>query len=312
MLNLDMSCPCGSEKKLRYCCRKRSGKIKPDFARIKTPGKKTGYHNPKCYAAALGDCSEDLSGEHYISHGLLKHLSRSGNVEISGFSWQKAEEWKSIPAKKMTSNILCGRHNSALSPLDAVITRFSDAINEIDRAIILESHKEVPKYFLFNGYDVERWMLKTICGVVHSKNASMQGRRIDFWSPPMEWLRILFENKAFPKSTGMFFSGEPGTQEINRYQFEFTPLTNDSSLLDGAVTKIRFLRFILAMTPTEGKSHPLFAGSTFKPSSIVFKTGKIFHAILIWWMHPGGDKSVELGYELTVTSKTNKNGVTGP
>lgn len=192
MLNLNMDCPCGSGKKLRYCCRTRSGKIRPDFVRIKTPGKKTGYKNLKCYAALLGDCSEDLSQEHYISHGLLKHLSRSGNVEISGFSWQGVDELKSLPTKKMVGNILCRRHNNALSPLDAIIMRFSDSINEIDRTIILESHKEISRYFLFNGYDIERWMLKTLCGIVYSKNASIHGQRIDTWSPSKEWAIIRY------------------------------------------------------------------------------------------------------------------------
>jgi hypothetical protein len=30
------------------------------------------YRHPKCYANTRGGCSTKISGEHYVSHGLIK------------------------------------------------------------------------------------------------------------------------------------------------------------------------------------------------------------------------------------------------
>ena len=49
----------------------------------------TGYSNPKCYARILGNCSEKLTGEHFISRSVLKIL---GNYhKISNVGWFKPE-----------------------------------------------------------------------------------------------------------------------------------------------------------------------------------------------------------------------------
>jgi hypothetical protein len=303
-LNLNDPCPCGSDKLLRHCCRSKNGKIKVSHVRVTTPGRKTGYCNPRCYGAPLGDCSQDTSGEHYITHGVLKKMSRSGNVEVNGFPWQLPEEWKSLPAKTMTSNILCSRHNKALSLIDDVAIRFLGCMNEIDETIVLRRSESVSKYFLFNGYDLERWMLKTLCGIIHSKNASLDGQRIESWSPPKEWLQVLFENKAFEKGTGMYFCSEKEKRVSNRHEFQFTPFTNDSNGIDGAAIQIRFLRFIMAMTPVLEKSHFIFKDSILKPSDIIYKAGAHKHAMLIWWMHKGENIGVEIDYKIE-TQKQN-------
>jgi len=278
--------------------------IRPSYVRIHVPGTKTGYENPRCYASQLKDCSKDISGEHYISHGVLKILSLEGNLEVNGFPWQKSGEWKSIPTAKMTSNILCARHNAALSPLDNVAIRFADTLNQIDESRRTRSENKPEKYHLFNGYDLERWMLKTLCGIVFSKNASNNKRRIDSWAPSLDWLKILFENQSLLKNRGLFFSGKIGKEIYKINEFEFTPLTSKSNMIDGGVLKIKYLRFILAMTKVDRYSQPIFKEAIFRPNLFAFNVGKQKHTLLIWWMHPGDNVGIEFEGDIKVNVKT--------
>jgi len=290
-------CPCESGKAPKECCLTPDGKLRPKPVLIRTIGLKTGYQNPKCYAADLSDCSKEMSGEHYISHGVLKLLSRNGNVEVDGFPWQQKGNWKKVPSKKLTSNILCCRHNSALSPLDSIAIRFLENVEKIDSAILSEKENDLSNIYLFNGFDIERWMLKTVCGVIYSGNASMNQKVIS-WKPPSHWLPILFDNEPFLAQTGMHFAGRINVEEQNKKEFEFTPLTNNESIVDGAKIKLKYFRFILAMTPTDENSHAIFSGSTFRPSEFIINGEKSKHAIFIWWDQPGDQKSVEIRYNL--------------
>jgi len=165
----------------------------------KTPAPKTGLRNPRCYAADLADCSEKISGEHYISHSILKELSEDGvAIEIEGLSWLKDDEKKKLPTKGLMSNILCKRHNEALSGFDSVAKRFFLSIDRIDREFGADITDKEDRVFLFNGHDIERWMLKTLYGVVFSGSASTQSAPIKGWKPNLQWVKILFGKERFP------------------------------------------------------------------------------------------------------------------
>jgi hypothetical protein len=90
----------------------------------KPPGPKTGLVSPNCYAASLLDCDgEKATREHYISSTLLK---RFGALHVDGLSW--AEGTQQLTARTLTAEVLCGRHNNALSALDTFIGEFDDVL----------------------------------------------------------------------------------------------------------------------------------------------------------------------------------------
>src|SRR5271163_1432409 len=122
-LSSEERCPCESGKVLRSCCLAADGALRPVAAVTCPAAPKTGIRNDACYAAALADCSADISREHYISHGLLRLLSIEGRVTVDGFSWQKADASGKVGPAALTGKMLCSRHNRALSPLDAVASR---------------------------------------------------------------------------------------------------------------------------------------------------------------------------------------------
>ena len=111
------------------------------------------------------------------------------------------------------SKILCERHNSALSPLDAISARLFQAFDEGG-----EGASGKRALYLFSGHDLERWLLKVLCGVACSKGL-MLDTEADL-SIPKEWLEILFGHAEFPNEQGLYvcisrghrFEGERGVE----------------------------------------------------------------------------------------------------
>ena len=79
----------------------------------------------KCWANSLGDCDGKISREHTVSESLFKGTY----VDVKGFSWCKSEE-KRIGLGSLTKKILCEKHNSALSPLDAAASHAFDVLRK--------------------------------------------------------------------------------------------------------------------------------------------------------------------------------------
>jgi hypothetical protein len=159
------------------------------------PSPVTGRSLEACYASALRDCSEKISREHYVSESLLRYLSgANGGVAVSGLPWLHGEE-KVLPPNALASKILCERHNAALSPLDDIAVRLFQSFDEI---ALQENSKRL--VFLFNGHDLERWMLKALCGTVAVRR---QTRGADV-SIPKEWLEFLFGVKDFAQEQGLY------------------------------------------------------------------------------------------------------------
>jgi len=113
------------------------------------------YSNPNCYARGLGDCSVEKSGEHFISRALLKTIENPGKIIIQGPAWLSNNEERSVTANSLKSNILCRKHNSDLSGLDAVGLQFCNYLRNI---------KAKQENLTLDRNTVERWMLKLLCG----------------------------------------------------------------------------------------------------------------------------------------------------
>jgi hypothetical protein len=51
-------------------------------------GPPTGFSHPRCYGQVLGDCSRDISREHWISEAVQKAIAELGKPLISeGMPW---------------------------------------------------------------------------------------------------------------------------------------------------------------------------------------------------------------------------------
>src|SRR5215467_4925698 len=119
-------CPCGSGDTYGRCCRQLSGSPYKTISDYKPSGASTAYSHPSCYMNWTRNCSRAISGEHLISETVLAILNPTA-LRIAGLAWQKGET-RDLPIKALRANVLCVRHNSAWSQLDAMAGRFFRAL----------------------------------------------------------------------------------------------------------------------------------------------------------------------------------------
>ena len=188
-------CPCQSGLLLRDCrCKYR--KFVPVEVDTTPPGLVTGISLPKCYAHMDSNCRPPISREHAFTKSILK---RWGATSIT--RTLRSGHTRDIPVRTAGTKVLCQRHNSALSALDNVGDRFVGAMKM--QWIHARSNETQDHHFLFSGYDVERWMLKVLCGSVHQQKASRL-RPSTVWQVPPAWSAILFQGRQFPPRAGLY------------------------------------------------------------------------------------------------------------
>lgn len=194
-------CPCGSAKKAKFCCFKSSKWLKQPSS-VYVNGQ-NNYVHPRCYANALGNCSETISREHYISEVVLKQQEIEGGVTAFGFSFLGAKS-KSMPIKAMASNILCEAHNSALSALDSEAGRLFKYSLEI-----AFSYYQASPINIFAGEDIELWLLKTFLGIFYSnqiQTLSFDGLSNRDYSIDPSLIKILFQKQDWPQNWGLYIT----------------------------------------------------------------------------------------------------------
>ncbi len=152
----------------------------------------TGYSNPRCYANLLHDCSTSTTAEHVISESVLELVFPDAKqIEQYGGSWNPPGESRKMSIKNMSAKVLCSRHNQALSGLDDIGRKFFE---------FLRSDLPGNRILMINGYELERWMLKVLCGFLASGwGPHKQGT----WTAPRNWLEILFGSDIVPFPGGL-------------------------------------------------------------------------------------------------------------
>ena len=191
----DSPCPCGSRKPALACCLTATGFRKAP-ASTTPPGPRTGKSVEACYASRLADCGSKLSREHYISESLLHYLNRNNQLTVSGLPWLENTS-QVVSPNSLASKVLCERHNTAGSPLDAIAVRLFQAFDEQG---VHGSGQQL--LYLFSGHDLERWLLKILCGITCSQNLKLDsGTDVAI---PDAWLDILFCGAQFPDDQGLY------------------------------------------------------------------------------------------------------------
>lgn len=156
-------CPCGSGRPIRWCCFDGESRLRLPVPSIMTPGNRTNFANPRCFLSITNDCVRSISGEHFISAALLKDAF-GDHIWVSGFPWQRSSEKKHLSVKNLTANNLCTRHNSALSPLDAVVAGFFTDLRVVVADICRKTLSRKSMTRVASGEALELWMLKAAFG----------------------------------------------------------------------------------------------------------------------------------------------------
>lgn len=227
----------------------------------------TGISNPRCYASSLCDCSKKASREHYVSRAVMSELG-SAHV-ISGASWLgRDEESKPLPAKALTSKVLCKRHNELLSPIDAAVIPFFRtllrAFSVLESGLVLPSHE-----LTISGDDLQLWLLKSLCGFLSSGEYAPGGvaTRMDI---PTEWIQLLFSGAQWNGGAGMHIR----VVEAHPHRgFALGHVADpDTGELVGGVLEYCGVEFFIL--PTEGIGQVLEASAD-EVTKLIYRPGEI-------------------------------------
>ncbi len=254
--NIYLPCPCLSGEKFKWCC--RSG-VK-EVVRA-PPGEPTKFSHPNCYAGPLSDCSLDISKEHILTHSILKRLTVGKTVNVANPVFGSADP-KALTPQALGAHVLCARHNNALPRLDEVGHAFFLRLEQLFRLGIGE--KPAAARALFNGFDLERWFLKTTAAQVAS---GWGGERTEV---PRDWLDIIWSNARFGRDDGLHQIVR--TESAASVRVRFSPVTDgdDPTFVGGGFELFGFQFFIVR---TSGKRWDPRFEAMHRPTAIISEIG---------------------------------------
>ncbi len=187
--------------------------------------------------ASTMDCSDRISGEHYISAAILDEF---GQLRTTGLPFFGEGETR-VGRNALTSKILCTRHNSALSPLDQEGRRMLVAIRDALNHVWRKSLSRKTLYRIVSGEALELWGAKTLMGLLKANIARTDGEstadafQID--EPAMA--RILTVGRM-PPGCGLYLSQD---SDLLHDTIGFAPITHQQGRVSGL--RVSFMGIVM-------------------------------------------------------------------
>lgn len=255
----------------------------------------TGRQNPDCYARVLGGCSETLSDEHFVSFSLLMRLCRDQRgIFVRGLGRNSEGKW--IQPERVIGRVLCTTHNQALSPFDDFAGNFGDELTRSMTAVT--EGRPISSVVGFSGCNLERWMLKALCGLVASDQAARSGGEALSSSVPERWVRWLFARADFLPPLGMYVNGEIGHERAIDPSVRIGPITTAQHEVVGLEFSFQWFNAVLILTDWQGvPTGAIDPMSVRRPRNVILNDGTSEHRIELGWVDPG--PGVEIGYRAT-------------
>jgi hypothetical protein len=201
-----------------------------------------------CWAACLGDCDKKISREHTVSECLFE----SDEIMVQGFPWCAVTP-KKIGLPNLVAKILCKKHNSGLSDVDAAAKDAFDAFRQSVRLNnVRQKLKRQPmwnvKRLVIDGPRLERWFLKTLINLSFGSPWVIGLGTHPAGTVSDELVKIAFGLRAFENGAGMYISGRVGEQVDSMDRVGMTPMTLEQNLCAGRFN-FRGFTFLLNLTP---------------------------------------------------------------
>jgi hypothetical protein len=211
-----------------------------------------------CWASVLGDCSGGLSGEHIITESLFL----GDSIGVKGLPWCR-EGHRFIGKASYTANILCRKHNSALSPVDdagtlAFATLRTMATISSNRLGMLQYGLRCGRFEVIeqniDGQGLERWLLKTL---INMELAGKQGLGVGSNASPAgidsELVEIAFGLRFFKNRAGLYFATFDAEAIDMQERVQYTSWIKDVPLMPSYVGAGAFsfygFRFFFCLEP---------------------------------------------------------------
>jgi len=283
----DETCPCGnSSLALKDCCLGVDGIIRLAVPELLPPGPVTGFGHPKCYLNPTNDCCTKISGEHVITRNVLTALS--GKIEFFGLPWVSSGQAQLIGVDTLKSNILCRRHNSALSPLDSAAGNLFRALQTIceDISPRNKSLSRRGKWSLVSGEAIELWGLKTLFGLYHAKFVTEGNARATLPAGlDVNLLLSALRQRHVSHPCGLYLRAMSGQAILNvDEKISVTPLgSEDKRRLTGIRIGMNAFEFEIILDPTGVNFAALATEAVYHPWRLSFRNRLRHDNLVITW-----------------------------
>jgi hypothetical protein len=252
----------------------------------------TKYSHPSCYLAPTGDCSNDISGEHYLSRTILEALGPG--IRLGGLPFLKPGEERVVGINTLTVNVLCRRHNAALSWLDDEAGRFFRTLHKIEQDLLKRSLSRKSTAYLFSGIALEMWMVKVACGLYFGRIAgSSEQRMADSHAVNSAAAIAALTRGQFAPRAGMYLRAFVNDENGSGSFVQLAPISVDEDQAHrfvGLRTSLRGHEFD-ALFDVRGLKLPA-QGCVYRPAELIFTNEQRRHYVTLSW--PTGTTIVSL------------------
>lgn len=200
----------------------------------------------KCWARVLGDCGGGQSGEHLVSECFFD----GPGVGVQGAYWCPEPTFVGLEAIK--SNILCVRHNSRLSPVDAEGGRVRQLLRDADEYQSGGGGIGEPIRRSIDCPVFERWLLKTTINLLQAPPGKGEKPSVRWYdgspidSPSRQLVRSAFGLQILHAPRGLYLVGESGMHVGREDRLSFQALlTLDKKRVVGSRFQFRGYWFLL-------------------------------------------------------------------
>jgi len=289
-------CPCGGNEAAQECCLDSDGVLRVKVPNLVPPPPLTGYAHPKCYLSHTFDCSTKISKEHYVSRSTLESIGDL-EVEVGGLPWEAPGSTVKYGIDSLVSNILCARHNSALSPLDTLATRVFKTIKSVCDDLNHKHFSRKTTWHLVSGEALELWSLKTLCGLFFSKVAAKGGKSLKrTYSLDVEQFAETIKSRTLLPNCGLYGRLIAGT--FHRH-LSWAPLSVDNAAkVIGVRIGMYAAEFEVLLDPFNVNFDNVRKQAIFRPWNLVFNAGRRRHVIVLSWPDKPEGANRRVNYEL--------------
>lgn len=274
--------------------------------------------HPKCYANLHGGCSTKISGEHYISHSLIKlYTFNDSSVRVKhdhGFGVRHE-----VQPKYFVVNALCRNHNTLLGKADKAAFEFASfvrgiALNFLGGAGSWGERDEIT----VSGDDLERWALKLLMNHAAGKAFSANQGQVSSPIPPQA-VDFLLGRTQWPFGMGLCVAGDPGNTDLGYDPFTKIEhsttnfwgarplLWHEDQTLGGGLVELNGVGFGLSLFPinrgyteVNGVKNP-FRGSLERPDYMEWNLDGVGKRVNFTWSNPTEHKYIV--YTMTMGPK---------
>jgi hypothetical protein len=202
----------------------------------------------RCWANALGACASKMSREHYVSKAFFSGPA----VTVQGFSWCKTEP-KTVSLAAATAKILCEKHNSSLSPLDAEAASYMRVVRQHLQLTENRSKSRFVAYhirhFSVNAQLLERWLLKVLLNLCFESKMLIGLDGEAEGMPALSLVQICFGQSAFQGRAGMYVASYNGMSMEMGEALRFSPLVRSDNKIVGGFFTVAGVNFFLSLDP---------------------------------------------------------------